>query len=100
MTTHNLSVSVEAGTIHLVGQLDRFTVTKLDKDIHLKRFSDEKVMVNLTDVSKVDTAGLAWILKVKATADQAGQHFGLIQAPSELMVLARLSGVESLLATD
>lgn len=95
-----LDFTMDGGVICLSGELDRFTVATLDKKVRLKRISDEKLVIDLANVSKVDSAGLAWILKAKATADQAGQLFSLNQAPQQLLVLAKLSGIESLIGTQ
>lgn len=95
-----LTYQVDGGDIKLGGFIDRFTVTTLIKAIDISKISCEHLVINFAEVQKVDTAGLAWILKVMAQAKQAGQSVALTTLPKQLINLAEISGVEQLLASD
>lgn len=98
MSDSKLSFSIDNGTIAVVGVIDRNTVPLLLKGIDLRKLNQDHLAVDLSQVSKVDTAGLAWILKVKAYADRSGQTLQLKQLPPQLNRLAQLGGVDTLLA--
>ena len=97
MTDSTLAFSIDNGIIELVGMIDRNSVPNLLKGIRLDKLNFEQLTLDLSGVEKVDTAGLAWILKVKAHAERSGQALVLKQVPSQLTRLAELGGVDTLL---
>ena len=98
MSDNKLCYTVDDGVIALNGFIDRFTVPQLIKGIKLNKLNQEHLTIDMAGVEMVDTAGLAWILKVKAHADKSGQTVKLTTIPEQLSNLARLSGVDSLLS--
>jgi phospholipid transport system transporter-binding protein len=94
-----LSYQVDEGDIKLTGFIDRFTVPTLVKGIDISRISIEHLVIDFSTVEKVDTAGLAWILKIMSQARQSGQTVKLIAIPEQLIDLAEISGVEQLLVS-
>ncbi|MCU4675471.1 hypothetical protein N7931_07465 [Catenovulum sp. 2E275] len=58
------------------------------------------VDVSLADVSKVDTAGLAYLIKLKVKLAEKGINIRYFQANDNIKKLAGLYGVESLLGID
>lgn len=98
MVDSTLSFSIDNGIITLVGLIDRNTVPELLKGIRLDKLNFEQLTIDMSGVDKVDTAGLAWILKVKAHAERSGQTLALKQVPTQLVRLAELGGVDSLLS--
>ncbi|MFT5161517.1 MAG: phospholipid transport system transporter-binding protein [Alteromonadaceae bacterium] len=89
--------TIEDCTISLSGKVDRHTVPLLIRGIDLNRMCKDHFSIDFTAVSSVDTAGLAWLLKVMAQGRQAGQVVELKSVPAQLMSLARISDVEPLL---
>ncbi|NQZ08553.1 MAG: STAS domain-containing protein [Algicola sp.] len=94
-----LSYQVDEGDIKLTGFIDRFTVPTLVKGIDISRISIEHLVIDFSAVEKVDTAGLAWILKIMSQARQSGQTVKLTAIPEQLVNLAEISGVEQLLVS-
>ena len=88
---------INDGEIKVSGYIDRYSVSGLIKQIKLEHIGCKQLSLDLSDVKKVDTAGLAWILKVIAQAEQAGQSVKLNEVPPQLLNLAQISGVEQLL---
>ncbi len=95
----SLSYQVDEGDIKLTGFIDRFTVPTLVKGIDISRISIEHLVIDFSAVEKVDTAGLAWILKIMSQARQSGQTVKLTAIPEQLVNLAEISGVEQLLVS-
>lgn len=98
MAASALSFSIDNGIVGLVGFIDRNTVPQLLKGIELDKLNFEQLTLDLSGVEKVDTAGLAWILKVKAHAERSGQVLVLQHVPTQLTDLAELGGVNTLLS--
>jgi phospholipid transport system transporter-binding protein len=94
-----VTFQIDDGDIKLSGFIDRFTVNQLIGGINISKINDEHLTLDLADVKKVDTAGLAWLLKVMAQAGQSGQTVQLNAIPSQLLDLAQISGVEQLLVS-
>lgn len=92
-----LSFSIEGGIITVSGFIDRNTVEQLLKGIRLEKLKEQQLTLDLAAVDKVDTAGLAWILKLKAHTEKSGQTLVLKQVPEQLTRLASLGGVDTLL---
>lgn len=72
----------------------------LVKCIDLRKIVDEHLTLNFSQVERVDTAGLAWLLKFMGEARQTGQSVNLQELPAQLFKLAKTSGVDQLLAGD
>lgn len=98
-SSSTLSYQVDEGDIKLTGFIDRFTVPTLIKGIDISRISIEHLVIDFSAVEKVDTAGLAWILKIMSQARQSGQTVKLTAIPEQLVNLAEISGVEQLLVS-
>lgn len=54
-------------------------------------------VVDLGEVTHVDSAGLALLLELVGAASAAGKHLRLLRVPPKLMDLARISEVSDLL---
>jgi phospholipid transport system transporter-binding protein len=92
--------AVNEGEIKLSGYIDRFTVNDLVNNIKIDKICNELLVLDLAEVTRVDTAGLAWILKVRAQASHSGQTVKLNEIPTQLLNLAKISGVEQLLVSS
>ncbi len=84
----------------LVGELTRHTVPSLSGKAAGKLFTSHLVVVNMTKVVKVDSAGLAWLLAQVEIAEAKACQLRFAHLPSELIKLARLSAVEHFLPID
>jgi len=79
----------------VVGELIRTTITKSFEKESKKLFSSIKMVVDLSQIKKVDTAGLAWLLYIVEQAILNSCQLTFIHIPQDLLKLARLSGVDS-----
>jgi phospholipid transport system transporter-binding protein len=88
----------------LAGELTRQSIPQLVKEQATnKLFGYQKVkrvVVDLKKVSKVDTAGLAWLLQQIEIAQANACQLTFAHLPSELIKLAKLSGVDGFLPVE
>lgn len=56
------------------------------------------INVNLKDIEHADTAGLAWLLNLKRDVSLAGKQCQMVNVPSKILELAKLSGADTLLS--
>jgi len=89
----NLTFTDDEAT--LVGELTRITITKSFEKKSKKLFSSTKMNIDLSQVLKVDTAGLAWILYIVEQAILNTCQLTFTHIPQDLLKLASLSGVDS-----
>lgn len=57
----------------------------------------ESLTVDLVELERADTAGLAWLLNLLRDLNKQGINVTIAHASADLINLARLSGVEGLL---
>jgi phospholipid transport system transporter-binding protein len=82
------------------GALTRATITPAFDKKYRKLVNNERIIIDLTKVSQVDTAGLAWILLLIELATNKACHISLINLPEDLLKLATLSAVDTLLPIE
>mgnify|MGYP003915062961 FL=1 len=79
------------------GELTRHTITRgferASKRLQVEAFSN----VDLTEVSRVDTAGLAWLLSLVENAKLSERQLSFSSVSNDLLKLAKLTGVETFL---
>ncbi|MFT5756591.1 MAG: phospholipid transport system transporter-binding protein [Alteromonadaceae bacterium] len=90
-----LDLTLMGGKSMVVGELIRTTITKSFETKSKNLFSSQKMIVDLSQVKKVDTAGLAWLLYIVEQANLKSCSLTFIHVPQELLKLAALSGVDS-----
>ncbi|MDG1750723.1 MAG: STAS domain-containing protein [Thalassotalea sp.] len=81
----------------LTGELTRKTVNSTFEKKAAHLISKEITLLDLSAVSRVDTAGLAWLLLVLEQAKKQHQDIHFINIPQELIKLAKLSAVDTFL---
>tara|TARA_R110000737_G_scaffold25195_7_gene43907 strand:+ start:7337 stop:7633 length:297 start_codon:yes stop_codon:yes gene_type:complete len=82
------------------GALTRATITRSFDKKYRKLVDNERIVLDLAKVSQVDTAGLAWILLLIELAASKTCHISLVNLPEDLIKLAKLSAVDSLLPVE
>jgi phospholipid transport system transporter-binding protein len=81
----------------LAGELTRQTVMQISK-IDIQRIIAKPVLViDLQQVTRIDTAGLAWIFYLLEQANAASCQLSFSNVPAKLNKLISLSGVEGFL---
>lgn len=88
--------STETGEIVVEGVLDRHTVPSANFTYYTEFQQGQTLVLDLTDVSKVDTAGLAWLIDLLSQLQQKGIHLKLHNSPEQLTKLIGLGHVENL----
>ena len=100
-----IKLNLSDNGVTLSGELTRHTVPKLANkpatmlfNQIIKQAQQQNVFIlDLNDVVKVDTAGLAWLLAQVEIAQANACQLTLAHLPSELIKLAKLSAVDSFL---
>lgn len=92
-----IDVTVEQETILLSGELTRHTLMQIPSHIVKSMASKTNALVDLKNVSKVDTAGLAWLFYLLEQAQLANCQLRFANLPSKLDNLINLSSVEGFL---
>ena len=95
----------DTGKISVHGHLDHNTLSKdfwvclsgAERDI-LKR--TKTCTIDLSDVERVDSAGLAWLLNAIRDGKQQGIDVSLHDMPEKLLKLAKISDLDSFLPVN
>lgn len=101
----NLSIKLEnaAGeyTLYLQGEIDAFTAQQLrEKLIPLvQQGADTTITVDLQDVSYMDSTGIGIFVGALKTSAQSGSKLVLINIPSRIERLFRITGLFELITT-
>lgn len=96
---NQFSLEKNASTINVVGELTRHTIDNKNQNSIEPYLTGSDIIIDLSSVNKIDTAGLAWLLLVieQSYVKRVKLHFTHLS--DELVKLAKLSGVESLIST-
>ena len=89
----------EPGTLAVTGTLGFATATEALRVLNEALRAGDRAQLDLAGVRACDSAGLACLLAVLATARERGQALALQHVPDGLRALARVSGVEALLGS-
>ncbi|WP_100644524.1 STAS domain-containing protein [Alteromonas facilis] len=104
MTPFSTSLN-DSGSMNVTGDLTMYTIEKdwwksasrHDLDA-LKKQSN--LTICLSDIARIDSAGLAWLLNLIRDAKRAGLSIKLQNPPKELLNLAKISDASSLLPLE
>lgn len=80
----------------LNGELSFQTVPKVWQDLS-KRLDGDGLQLDMRDVGRVDSAGLAMLVTLIADAQSAHRTIKFVEVPAQLRQLAKVSGVDALL---
>ena len=90
-----INITFTNDEVTLVGELTRITITKSFERKSKKLIFNTNMNVDLSQVIKIDTAGLAWLLCIVEQAILNSCQLTFTNIPQELHKLASLSGVDS-----
>lgn len=82
------------------GALTRATITPAFDKKYRQLVDNEQIILDLAKVNQVDTAGLAWILLLIELAANKKCQISLANIPDDLLKLAKLSAVDTLLLIE
>lgn len=96
-----IQLSYENGCLTPDGDLTIESVPSADKQLkaHKSKFTDA-VSIDLSNATKNDTAGLAWLVNLKAELQQKDIGFELKNVPETLKKLSKLSDADTLLEIE
>lgn len=86
------------GRLRVSGELSMNTVPELLKQGHLQGGSDGDIHVDLRDVERADSAGVALLIEWQRAANRQQRTIRFQNIPSQMLAIARLSGVDELLS--
>lgn len=89
-------IEVGEGRFALTGALDQSSVPQLWR-AHSERFEQGQIKLELAQVSRCDSAGLALLLDWLARANRNGGDVHFLAAPEQMLALARVADVDQLL---
>jgi phospholipid transport system transporter-binding protein len=97
---HQASVSINGDTLALSGVLDSESVLDVDKQgqTWLQGAAPGECKLDLGAVSYSSSAGIALLLGWLRIAQQQRKSLRILQLPADMAALARVSGLEDLLA--
>ncbi|MEH6594398.1 MAG: STAS domain-containing protein [Colwellia polaris] len=82
------------------GALTRATITRTFDKKYRPLVNGKSITLDLAKVNQIDTAGLAWILLLIELAAAKACEITLINLPDDLIKLAKLSAVDTLLPIE
>ena len=93
----NLTLT-ENGRVHLAGELSFQTVPRFfsaNRDLFSQ--GDHDLHVDLDGITRADSAGIALLIEWRRQAKAQNRTIHFYNIPSQLLSIARLSGVEEIL---
>ncbi len=91
------NIVLNHGTLFINGELTRHSIISINNNDCGGWFEHGAVKVDLSQVSKVDTAGLAWLFYLLEQAEKHTCAISFSNFPLKLTKLITLSGVDGLL---
>lgn len=91
------NIVLNHGILTISGELSRYSVEEIDTNQYPNWFAHSAVKVDLSQVTKADTAGLAWLFYLLEQAAKNICQLSFSQVPEKLTKLIALSGVDGLL---
>jgi phospholipid/cholesterol/gamma-HCH transport system permease protein len=86
-TSQNPSISyrLEGGTLHL---LDTLTIVEIDNDkdtllSNLHSYREEKLLIDLSQLNTIDSAGVAYLQHIRYILDEKNQQIELVNIPDK-----------------
>jgi len=93
----NITLNNTEGKSLLVGELTRHTVMQLSKKSIKQLTTQQSTIIDLQQVTRIDTAGLAWFFSLLEQANSNNCQLSFSNIPAKLNKLISLSGVDDFL---
>jgi len=91
------NIVLNHGTLAITGELSRHSVANIKSKEYSLWFEHGAIKVDLSQVSKADTAGLAWLFYLLEQGRNNACQLSFCNIPEKLTKLITLSGVDGLL---
>ena len=92
-----ISLNITTSPVELSGELTRHSIMQITKQSVKKLFLPSSTTLDLAEITRIDTAGLAWLFYLVEQASKGDCELSFINIPTKLDNLIRLSGVEGFL---
>ncbi|MGD8484385.1 MAG: STAS domain-containing protein [Thioalkalispiraceae bacterium] len=89
----------DSQTYRIIGELNMSTVPQLLQDMAaVFSTSQQARVIDLTDVSRSDSAGLALLLEWQRLAQEQGLQLTFRNLPEQMQAIIKVSGLEKLIS--
>ncbi len=95
-----ITLSITENNVLFAGELTRQTVMTIRKKSMAHIVNQQRINLDLQQVTQVDTAGLAWLFYLLEQASKTSCQITFSSVPSKLDKLISLSGVDGFLPID
>jgi len=95
-----ITLNITENNSVLAGELTRQTLMQISKKSIKQLVAQQSLILDLQQVTRIDTAGLAWLFYVLEQASAASCQLSFSNVPAKLNKLISLSGVEGFLPID
>lgn len=85
------------GRLVLSGELSYETVVRVRGEAESLLEGAESIQVDLQDISRSDSAGLALLVDWMRTAKRLGKAIQFLNIPQQMLAIARVSGLDEVL---
>ncbi|WP_114327477.1 STAS domain-containing protein [Candidatus Colwellia aromaticivorans] len=92
-----ISLNITTTPVELSGELTRHSIMQITKESIKALFLPSSTTLDLAQITRIDTAGLAWLFYLLEQANIEGCQLSFVNIPTKLDKLIRLSGVEGFL---
>lgn len=92
-----ITLSITESNNVLAGELTRQTVMQISRKSIKQLVAQQSLILDLEQVTRIDTAGLAWLFYLLEQASAASCKLSFSNVPAKLNKLISLSGVEGFL---
>lgn len=93
-------LNITTTAIEFSGELTRHSITQITKKSIKALFLPPSVTLDLAEITRIDTAGLAWLFYLLEQASIDNCQLSFANIPTKLDKLIRLSGVEGFLPVE
>ena len=87
-----------AGNWLLQGELDFESVPSMLQHAGARMLGNDRLEVDLRDVTRADSAGLALLVEWLRESESAGNEIVFVNVPDQLLSIARVCGLEHILS--
>ncbi len=92
-----VKLTAEEGRLLINGELSRYSLALITNNNYSSYLKCSEIVVDLSQVTRVDTAGLAWLFCLFEQANALSCQMTFSDFPVKLHKLIALSGVDGLL---
>lgn len=92
--------SSDGGRIRVIGELTFATVSQLLREERLLEEDSGVLRIDLAEVGRADSAGLALLIHWLRHARQSGREVVFSNVPEQMLAIARVSDLENILPRE